>query len=70
MCEIEVFVVILNLLHFYFYPKNSYSEIFSFFDIFNEIFKYLIFNEILYRWSFKVILFLVHDKAVFGKNHS
>lgn len=42
MCENEVFVAILNLLHFYFYPKTSYFEILSFFDVFNEIPKYLI----------------------------
>lgn len=44
MCENEVFVAILNLLHFYFYQKTSYFEIFSFFDVFNEIPKYLIFT--------------------------
>lgn len=67
MCENEVFVAILNLLHFYFYPKTSYFEIFSFFDVFNEIPKYLIFTKVLYKWNFKVILFLMHYKTIWER---
>lgn len=44
MCEIEVFMAILNLLHFYFYPKTSGSKICSFVDVVNEIPTYLIFT--------------------------
>lgn len=69
MCEIEIFMAILNLLHFYFYPKTSCPEICIFFDIFNEIPRYFIFTSILYKWNFKVILLLVHYKTVFGNDH-